>query len=556
MTEIEPEVEIKTVTDTPNPEMLRGALDAKDERRLLKYWPEQQFFFIASRQPNGIEKPISVKFNGLTVLPFSRNRNEVEELIATLDATAAFTPPYPRKGTLQELARVAFYEDCGMIWVGEKILLEGLAPAVFATTSLLIGPDGSEQYYEVTPVPLEGNIPGALQPGSVQQWSITCHPEPTTPDQESKFIYDDRIDWLGNPALPMLFCDAVPRSALPKDQSAIFDRWLGPILGTEPEMPLNLDTTDAGAVETESPVPSAYLGSHQAMHTLVKRYLFPDLNNLKLEISMLNAAPGSDNEDPKDSGGSLQLRILLVPAQGAMLLTEPVKLYEETLTQEQLEAMPWKLPRSPGTHPFPEALRKYFIRYISWDLLQASRQLGSLYLLQSSVRNLISAWPDNSISPCFTQPDDERFPFLARFLCGNAGVPKDVPVIVVARLNDNYVCNPLIDIEIPAVDVPANMPDRDKLVRGGCMNIWRLSCSLLVPTEHIDFPEAWYTGVRVAATRMVRTTHFSLELLAYNPEKPRQRNVNNSSDPGFDKMIKWIGFGIIVFVFTKMITST
>ena len=154
MTEIEPEVEIKTVTDTPNPEMLRGALDAKDERRLLKYWPEQQFFFIASRQPNGIEKPISVKFNGLTVLPFSRNRNEVEELIATLDATAAFTPPYPRKGTLQELARVAFYEDCGMIWVGEKILLEGLAPAVFATTSLLIGPDGSEQYYEVTPVPL------------------------------------------------------------------------------------------------------------------------------------------------------------------------------------------------------------------------------------------------------------------------------------------------------------------------------------------------------------------------------------------------------------------
>ncbi|SFL87930.1 hypothetical protein [Marinobacter zhejiangensis] len=531
------------------PGMLKQAIKKADRRTLLTTWPEQPFYGLFVKDEQGVEKAVLATLETAIVMPIVRNESDAMELLSQVSSEAASSAPYVRQAPLRQLARVAATNQCMMAWWEEPVIFEASTLHLLGFNSLARGADGKDYLYQVERYSLEGAVPEGASECALQYWVVTPEVSVGGSDQrQSRFVYDDRFDWQANPWLPELPEAAVPRSSLTENEREVYDRWSQPLL--EPA-PLQSSPETSAALGEGTPsrpiLPEDYLAGFRHIAVLVEQVFFPDPNALKLEVraKTVEPDPAEDPDDERESVDYLEYRILLTEGGTS------IRLYSESLSLKALDQMAYHLPRSAGIHPLSADLRALLIRYVSWDIFQASRRVEeSVYLIQSRLRNLFSTLPDNAEELFFCNPEDARFPFLASFRCGDL----DVPVMVLGMQGDNYVCNPLKDLEVPEAQVPALMPERSDLVAGGCMNLWDLSGSLLIPGALVEFPEVLYKGGRVSPLKLISKARTAFSLLGQISQK--EDAPKPKEEPSFAKLFAGIVVGTVVLAMAAMLLST
>ncbi|MDX5385464.1 MAG: hypothetical protein LPK15_10955 [Alteromonadaceae bacterium] len=536
---------------------LKKALDQNNIKELLTRWAEQSFFTLFATDPSGIERVAFVQYGPDQAAIVTLDQQEAEDLVSAVAEHNPSVKPFVKTLPLWEIARLA-HSDGGIVtWHQQGTVLEGGPLAALGHMALATSEEGGDRYYKITTLPLEGDGAEELAPGCLQHWNDEGEDADT---DTLRLIYDDTVDWQGNPMLPDLPESAVPRSALSDGERRIFDRWATPVLGRH--VPLTRDQNAShqprlSAVET---MPPALLATAQQFYELLEERLFNQSSGLKLEVAPTTITPiavdDDGNEYEEEPVGAIRFAVQYMQQSRFGTGITSLKLYEETLRVEEVERMPYRLPQAPGLHPLPDALRGLLLRHISWRLCVLSRRLeDGLFFLGGHLRDLLSAQPDNSDSRFFSDPDDERFPFLAGFRCGE----NLVPVLVLGMQDGNYVCSPQQDVELDEEQVATELPQREFVVVDGVMTLWDALGSIVVPPALIEYPEPWYNGVRVSLDQTVSQTIRSLALLSFASQDDQtsgsavSENRDNASDGKL--LLKWMGAAAIVFVFVMILVG-
>lgn len=540
---------MQTVMEASRPSKLKRALEKGNKKGLLKNWSEQMFFTLFVFDQKGVERPVSVPYGAELAMLVTLKKEEAEGLSASVEGVGELARPHIKSVPLWELARLACSDGCVLAWAKEGIVFERVVLLLLGYTALITSQDGSDSYYSINPIPLEGEGAKSLAPGRLQRWSVNSGSE----EGDSWLVYDDSQNWSTNPYLPELPDNAVPASSLSSDERLIYDRWASPCLEGEIALQEQAAAGDEIALPGDGAIDQDYLTGPKRIYSLIEQYLFPNRKNLKLEVQPTTITPivfdeqGKERQEEPIDAVKFVFQYIEQSSYGAAIA--PQRIHEETLTLDDLERMPYKLPTAPGLHPLPAALQRLLKRHLGWGIFALSRRLeGGFYFFEGRLRHLLTALPDNSERRFFSDPDDERFPFLAGFRCGE----EMLPVMVLGMQGGHYVCNPLQDLEVPEERVPAEMPLRDDLVVGGSMALWDLGGSIRIPPALIDFPEAWYKGMRVSAEHMVIQARNSLALYSYALRSDKEpEKADSESD--VKELLKWLGIGGIIFVFILML---
>lgn len=476
---------------------LRKALDENDKKHLLGVWAGQPFFVLFGLDQDGAERPVSVGLGGDIALLMALDEDQAQNLVSSVDS-GPHASLSVKAVPLSELARLAYSDGATLALIEEGILFERSTLSLLGYTVLLENGKGEPAYCRIKTIPLEGEAGVDMAPGCVQQWSFISG---TKADQASRLIFDDSLNWHENPYLPRLPEKAEPASSLSEQERAVFDGRARPGLADVLPPQGTAIVADGREPATNQALPDEYLGGPRQVYSLVEGYLFPVAKQLKLEVR----PTGTD---------SIQFDIQYLDEVYTVNGTRitPISLYKETLLLDQLNDLPYRLPEAPGLHPIPRALKGQLKRYLAWGMFAESLRFdGNFDFLGGQLRNLLSATPDNSDTSFFCDPEDNRFPYLARFSCTG----KVVPVMVLGMQGDHYVCNPLECAEIPEDKVPADIPRREDLISNGAMTLWELSGSVLLPSDYLDCPEHWYKGMHLSARYMLSDARTELAILSH-----------------------------------------
>ncbi|MFL1468206.1 hypothetical protein [Marinobacter sp. HN1S83] len=476
---------------------LRKALDENDKKHLLGVWAEQPFFALFCPDQDGVERPISVLFGDEVALLISLTEDQATNLISSVDS-GDFGKPTVKAVPLWELARLAYSDGGTLALVSESILFQRSTLLLLGYTVLLESGKGEPTYCRIKTISLEGEAGVDMAPGCVQQWSFTSG---TKADKAPRLIFDDSLDWHQNPYLPRLPGEAEPASTLSAQERAVFDSRARPSFTNVSPPKKTANVGDGREPATNQALPDEYLSGPTQIYSLVEEYLFPVAKRLKLEVRPIGTDLTQFDIQYLDEAYTINgIRIT------------PVSLYKESIRIDQLGDLPCQLPSAPGLHPVPGALKGQFNRYLAWGMFAESLRFdGSFNFLGGQLRNLLCATPDNGDTPFFCNPEDRRFPYLARFNCAG----KAVPVMVLGAQGDHYVCNPLECAEIPEEQVPVDMPRREDLIVNGFMRLWELSGSVLLPTDYLDCPERLYKGVHLSARYMLSDARTEIAMLSH-----------------------------------------
>lgn len=481
----------------PDVTRLRKALDENDKKYLLSVWAGQPFFVLFGLDSDGIERPISAAFGDDLAVLMALHEDQAKNLVSSVDAGSHATP-FVRSVPLSELARLAYSDGATLALIGESILFQRSTLLLLGYTVLLENGKGELAYCRVKTIPMEGSASVDMAPGCVQQWSFTSG---TKADEASRLIFDDSLNWNDDPYLPRLPGEAEPASSLSEQERMVFDSRARPGLADAPPPNKTSDVGDGRGPASSPALPDEYLSGPKQFYSLVEEYLFPVAKRLKLDVR----PTGTD---------SIEFDILYLDESytiGGLRIT-PVSLYKETLHLDRLGDMPYRLPSAPGLHPVPGALKSQFKRHLAWGLFAESLRFdGSFDFLGGQLRNLLSAMPDNGDTLFFCDPEDSRFPYLARFHCGG----KAVPVLVLGIQGEHYVCTPLECAEIPEAEVSAGIPRREDLISNGTMNLWELSGSVLLSSDSLDCPEHWYQGAHLSSRYMLSNARTEIAMRSY-----------------------------------------
>ncbi|TGN39952.1 hypothetical protein [Marinobacter confluentis] len=460
----------------PDPARLRKALEQNDKKELLNVWADQPFLALFGQDQDGVERPISVFLGSYLAIVMVLDEDKEQHLIDSVKADPD-VKTFVRKVPLSELARLAYSDGATLALTGESILFHHSSLVLLGYTALLENEKGQTTYCKIKTFPLEGSANMDLAPGCVQRWTFTSD---SSEERTPRVIFDDSLDWQSNPYLPALPDDAVPASGLTAQERAVFDRRAKPSLD---DVPAPLDVIDDGTWPAPSPLlPEDYLTGPRQIHAMLEAFLFPIAKRLKLSVQA---------DDEKSVRFEIQYLDEVETASGASIT--PLTLYSESLAPEELAALPFSLPADPGLHPFPSALKALFKRHLAWCLFAESRQIdGSFSFIAGPLRNLLSALPDNSDTRFVCNPEDQRFPYLARFRSEG----QEVPVLVLGMQGDQCVCNPLED-----------------QVLNDEMTLWKLSGAFVLPVSGLDCPAHWYTGVRLSARYMLSDARKAVSML-------------------------------------------
>lgn len=528
---------------------LKEGLTKSGNRELLERWASQPVFTMFARYPDGTDKPAPVGEEPELLMVFYLEPGAAEAVAAESSSPEDGIEFYARQVELWDLARAARFYQCPLYWPEQELILSSAQLEVLGNTALVKDAIGTRRYTLITVLPLEGPAAAAGQPALLQRWAWLKEDDQAV-DQEvegkaHRILFDDRMNWGSDQGMPELPDDAVARSVLTPSEQQAFDRWAQPMLGLAHQPSLERKLPEGIQPLPGSPVPVSGLQSLAAMDELVQAFLLPGHQNLKLEVFDSALAP-SDEATGEPEAGDAPARFrhfrAVYLAQGA---SAPMALCEDSLLIDELENLPLALPETPGLHPMPEALRARLLRYLAWELLHASRYAdGVPFLMLGRMAGFLTAMPDNSGEPFYAQPDDPRYPYLARMTCG----PAKVPVIVIGEQDGDRVCVPVGNQSLPEADVPEDLPMGDEMVLDGELNIWGHAGMLRVPAGWLDCPEQWYSGTRLAAPWVVEQVRSGLYLMDFVTSEGGAKDKKVESAIGTVVTVSMIAFALFVLL--------
>lgn len=536
---------VSSVRKVTNASVLKRALRSDNPKLLMRDWAQRSFYALFTRDDQGWESAACVPFGRELAILVTLEKDEADGLIESLvstDSAQLFVKSLP----LWELARFAHSQNSTLAWAKEDLVFDQQALELLGYKALITKADGAETLVTIQVVRLEGGDEKSLVAGDLQWWS----PGPGTEPAERVLVYDDSRYQQDDAWAPVLPDNSQPVSSLSEEELTVFERWAKPCL------PLDFGTSDevgAGAELEISPnewLPEGCLDGPGKLYSLLDRVIFPEKRNFKLEVE-----PQTLVQDDEAGDSSplhfLKMRFLYLSQASEGGRITPLCVATASFTQNELAALPFPLPTAPGMHPVPDYLLGLLKRQLAWGLFATSRRVdGGSPLLDGLTRNLLVAPPDNADELFVCDPDDKRFPFLAAFECKETLVP----VMVLGKQDDNLVCNPLLDLDVPEAQVPEGLPLREDLILDGTMSLWALSGSILIPEKLIRCPEGWYKGVRVSAGKVLLDMNRNMHLIAYamSDEAPAPEESKGMSGKN---LLKWVGGILVAAVFVIMLVE-
>lgn len=200
-------------------------------------WSDHTFYTLFVREKSGDEIPAIVDIGQQKAYASSTEQDEIahfkEELIRSLmnykiyslgDTNITTVSELPeidgelfvKAISLTELARNAVVQGCMIFWVEPAKMMEGTTLHLLADTAVVHDQEGQEIAYRSDPLFFEASVDQpAPYKGSVQRWEkVTLGNNDSTGRTPTLYVYDDGLDWQGNPYLPELPESDVPVSSL------------------------------------------------------------------------------------------------------------------------------------------------------------------------------------------------------------------------------------------------------------------------------------------------------------------------------------------------------
>lgn len=261
---------------------------------------------------------------------------------------------------------------------------------------------------------------------------------------------------------------------------------------------------------------------------MVDQDIVPAANDIILKIAKTVQLEG----EPADASERWEVKVSFTTPIGIKALFD-LDWVQASLCQANTE-----LPNTIGTHSASEALRERIVNHLAWVFLQRGRSFDVARFGEC----LDGLFPDQVInSDKAYQPDytDRRFPCLARFQCGEY----PVPVMLLGQQGGNYVCQPLKDVDIPEKHAPTSIPGRSSFIdmTRQTMMLSNIGERLVLPTSLIDFPEAWYEGIRLSNQNLKSKFVSSMRVNTFLSELEQADGATSSST-------KWLIAGCVAVV--------
>ncbi|RBW50232.1 hypothetical protein [Marinobacter sp. F3R11] len=514
------------------------ALNNGDHLKLIREWGDVVFYTVFIKKRQELELPMLYSVEGCKSFLASPDANEIHTALETFvipEGADVFIKPEP----LRELARNAYMLGAWLTWIGAEIIMNQSLTELFGMTALVPVEGGKERLYQARLYSLQGeNREGCSVEVRSQYWKISRVSSHSDLEVADEFlIYDDRnsLIFVGQESsLP----EARRRSRLTKGEMELFDRWARPCYDFTP---LTGGEEKAGGgvipdtyVRHPSLIDDALLSSFYDLERELNNEIMPDSNRLHLEVSKGQVFAEIEGSEDKglDRVEGRKFRILFEDHPDWCLW-----LGGDGLALTDYSDEVW-LPKSPGRHPVPECLRLKMVRAIAWILFWKGRELGThVSLVFGQFAGVRPFRPDNLGKIFHPDVNDIRFPLLAAMPCG----PHKVPVLIHGEVPEGYVVEVLEDLKVLASDLPCGIPRRDSLVLNGMVHFGSMCVPIVIPKKAVEFPDAWYTGVRTSNTQLI--SDFKVFLSDQARGKPAL-----DKDPGNSGAVIGICLGFIAFL--------
>lgn len=510
----------------------------KDNRRLLS-WANYELYVAFYRHESGQEAPALLQGEN-EARYIAANDQETLQRFLTNAKFADGSDLLIKTLSLAELARNAHLYNLSIQLIDkeDRLTIGGALMQLFGITAILKDDEGNEVIYEADAFFFEPESGAETLPyGAVQHWrdielEYTSAREPS--EIKSLYVFDDQLDW-NHPLFPELPDNAKALSELSSSAKAFFEHIRVPPL-------MGWDEKSATPHVPESPYQNSLLGAgnHGAFNVLramVDKDIVPAADDIVLTITK----DSKHGDEPADSPERWEIKISFTTPLGFNAVFSP-DWVEASLCKANT-----KLPDNTGIHLASEKLRERIVNHLAWNFFQHGRSFVKT-LFSTDLQGLLPGFIINSYGPF--QPDytDERFPCLARFKCGENGVP----VLLLGPNEGNYVCMPLALEEIPEADVSPLIPRRNELIsmESKSMLFAERYERLVIPASLIDFPDHWYQGIRVSNQYLKSKFIFGMRLNTLMTE------IDNEKATAAGSPLKWIVAGCAAALMGVMVVMS
>lgn len=491
---------------------------ASQEQQTLLAWADQQLYVAFKRLSPEVECPAVMRVQGRDYHVCSPSVSTIEWLSTQPAEGEPLGNVEAKPLLLAELARNACHRGVGIyLSDGETAFcLYGDMLELWGETAITEDEQGQRVVYRAVEIfTFEGDDDvKAPARGAVQYWLDSTHRSAATPKDylsKSIHVFDDRLDW-DSPLLPDLPDTSRPASDLSPDARAFFERQQKPILpSSEAESAPSINDSHYH----NALIQDAGLDSFSRLRAMVDRELIPSASEVSLTIKQREPLNHADSHQREYWEAYVHF---ITPTQHAARFSS--ELIESALLKTNDE-----FPDTIGTHRVSETLRERIVDHVAWYMFHYSRTFK-----RAMFSNALTGLFPSSISNRHHefQPDhaDTRFPCMAHFCCG----PHRLPVLLLGRVDNQYVAQPLEHREIPSADVPSVLPQRSELIDSSTQRLSIFSQDrLTLPDSLVDFPCDAYQGARISdeflRDKFIADMRFSV--LSQPPETQLQRKEGN-----------------------------
>lgn len=510
-------------------------LSTVNKRKLLR-WANCELHVVFYRNSSGQELPGLLQVGSQQCYVASSSQDALQRAMSNVKLEDG-SEIVIKTLSLAELARNAHIYNLSIQLIDKEdgLTIGGALMQLFGITAILQDDEGNEVIYEADAFFFEPEGDAETLPyGAVQHWrdielEYTSAREPS--EIKTLYVFDDQLDW-NNPHFPELPDNAKALSELPSSAKAFFEHIRVPPL-------MSWDEESASTIVPEPPYENSLLaannlGAFNVLRAMVDQDIVPPVDDITLTIKK----DIKHENEPADSPERWEIRVSFTTPMGFNAVFSP-DWVEASLCKANTE-----LPDTTGTHLASEKLRERIVNHLAWNFFQHGRSFAKT-LFSTDLQGLLPSFIINSYGPF--QPDyaDERFPCLARFQCGEHGVP----VLLLGQNEGNYVCMPLAFEEIPEADVSALVPRRSELIsmESKSMLLSARYDRLAIPASLVDFPDHWYQGIRVSNRYLKSKFIFGMRVNALMTE------MENESATTANSSLKWIVVGCAVALIGVML---
>lgn len=514
----------------------RQDLSTTNKRKLLR-WASCELYVAFLRYTSGYKEPAVMHVGSQRRFIMSTSINALQTLMASAEFEEGHEITVEQM-SLAELARNAhlYHLNLHLIDKEESLHIGLSVMQLLGMTAILEDAEGNEVIYEAAPFSFESvNDTGALPYGAVQYWH-DIELEYTSDRDLSKiksiYVFDDELDW-NNPLFPQLPDDAKAVSTLLPSAQAFFER-----MKVQP-IPIWVDES-ATPTDTESCYQNSLLGADNlSTFSPLRAMVDQDIVPAAADITLTITTSARHDDDPADSPECWEIRVSFTMPTGANAVFIPDWI-EASLCKANTE-----LPSTTGSHRASELLRERIVNQLAWSFFQRSRDFTQS-LFDTDLKGLLPDFISNSYDSFQPDYSDKRFPCLARFQCGEYGVP----MLLLGQDQGNYICMPLTFEEIPEADVSTLVPRRSELIciESKCMQLSAFFDKLAIPTSLIDFPDHWYKGIRIS-NKDIKDKFYSEMSFRKLPERKLPENVNQQFSDNSSPLMWLLGCCAVVALF-------